>query len=673
MFASFRWTKSPRKPNLPIATAFRLRLEQLEDRCVPSVNPIVTTPADSGDGSLRDAIQQVNMDSSTDSDTIQFASSLSAQTIVLSSALPQITHDVSIIGLGAGQLAVSGNDSVQVFSIGSSITVSLSDLSIINGNSGDNGGGISNFGSLTVSNTTFSGNSANAEGGGINNLGTLTVSNSTLSGNSTNNGIGGGIYNVATLTLSNSTLSANSATNAGGGIFNSGAATGENNIIAKNTAVSSDPDLHGAFTSQGHNLIGDVGSATGFTATDQVGISANPIDPKLGPLQDNGGLTLTMALLPGSPAMDAGDDSVLGPPLNLTTDQRGQPRKEGAHVDIGAFEATSVSISPTSLTWDDVYGGVNYSYQISGEALTQDTEIALYWSRSANFADRIGGPIPGTENPIPAGTSVGSHPPVRVKDGVIENDDPLNFGDVPDGAAYLLVVADPNNALGNFTEANNVVARANPLFVPLGQFTFNVEGKDNSAIPSTYSRHIYWPGGDSGVTLGRGYDMGRRTRCAVYEDLINACIAPDQAATISAGAGLHGPPAQQFVNEHKASIGDITREQQQALFNIDYPRYITGDRSRGLKGAETKYTEVTKRFSDAVPWEQLSAPIRAILVDLNYNEGHLDPAAVQAAMTNDYSLLIRYLDKRLSSLDPLKSPALVLRFRQRIAYLKEFE
>ncbi|MFI5365855.1 MAG: choice-of-anchor Q domain-containing protein [Candidatus Binatia bacterium] len=66
-------------------------------------------------------------------------------------------------------------------------------------------------------------------------------------------------------------------------------------------------------------------------------------DPKLGPLQDNGGPTFTQALLPGSPAIDAGDDAVTGAPLNLTTDQRGLPRKAGMHVDIGAYESVPAS------------------------------------------------------------------------------------------------------------------------------------------------------------------------------------------------------------------------------------------------------------------------------------------------------------------------------------------
>src|SRR5207244_2459322 len=76
---------------------------------------------------------------------------------------------------------------------------------------------------------------------------------------------------------------------------------------------------------------------------DLVGTPGAPLDPKLGPLGNNGGPTWTMALLPGSPAIDAGDDALLSAPFNLATDQRGLPRKSGAHVDIGAFEFQAAS------------------------------------------------------------------------------------------------------------------------------------------------------------------------------------------------------------------------------------------------------------------------------------------------------------------------------------------
>jgi hypothetical protein len=86
--------------------------------------------------------------------------------------------------------------------------------------------------------------------------------------------------------------------------------------------------------SQGFNLIGDGSGAGGFTRTDQVGSASNPIDPRLGPLQDNGGPTQTMALLPGSPALNAGDAAESGVP-----DQRGVVRT--GRINIGAYQASA--------------------------------------------------------------------------------------------------------------------------------------------------------------------------------------------------------------------------------------------------------------------------------------------------------------------------------------------
>jgi hypothetical protein len=92
--------------------------------------------------------------------------------------------------------------------------------------------------------------------------------------------------------------------------------------------------VEGTLTSLGHNLIGDGSGGSGYAATDLVGTSANPIDPKLGPLQDNGGPTWTMALLPGSPAIGAGG------PSDSEWDQRGPgyPGSFNGATDIGAYE-----------------------------------------------------------------------------------------------------------------------------------------------------------------------------------------------------------------------------------------------------------------------------------------------------------------------------------------------
>jgi hypothetical protein len=122
---------------------------------------------------------------------------------------------------------------------------------------------------------------------------------------------------------------------------NFGGAGGQGGPFRTSAPVNGAPDVQGVFTSLGHNLIGKTDGASGFTNGvngDIAGSGTNFVDPILGPLADNGGPTFTMALLHGSPALDAGDNSLLRPPYGLKTDQRGFARKSGAQVDIGAFE-----------------------------------------------------------------------------------------------------------------------------------------------------------------------------------------------------------------------------------------------------------------------------------------------------------------------------------------------
>ncbi|HVK06398.1 MAG TPA: choice-of-anchor Q domain-containing protein, partial [Armatimonadaceae bacterium] len=141
---------------------------------------------------------------------------------------------------------------------------------------------------------------------------------------------------------------ADNSAHIGGGVLLAigGASAVRNTIIADNLADAGGigPDVFGAFTSGGHNLIGDGTGATGFADGvngDQMGTAAAPIDPRLGALADNGGPTQTHALLAGSLAIDRGDDGLLPP-----ADQRGAGfprRKDGngdgvAVIDIGAFE-----------------------------------------------------------------------------------------------------------------------------------------------------------------------------------------------------------------------------------------------------------------------------------------------------------------------------------------------
>jgi hypothetical protein len=236
------------------------------------------------------------------------------------------------------------------------------------------GGGLSNSGSAVVTDSTIANNAASPTGGGIfNEFGQLTVRSSTISGNRAT--YAGGIFSLErTLTVMDSTISGNTAERQGGGILHGGIPgyqgfaeitgstitgniTTENyssdfggggiynnermvirdTIVAGNQSAGEGPDVYGSVISVGYNLIGATDESSGWTATDLTGTSAAPLDPGLGPLQDNGGPTRTHALLLGSPAIGAGDTSLVG-----SRDQRGSVRGYTAHVDIGAFSTETV-------------------------------------------------------------------------------------------------------------------------------------------------------------------------------------------------------------------------------------------------------------------------------------------------------------------------------------------
>jgi len=286
-----------------------------------------------------------------------------------------------------------GGGGIQNF--GGTVTVSNSTLS--NNNTYTLGGGIYNsgdpfngIGTVTVSNSTFSGNSAEGAGGAIFNDNTLTVDSSTLNGNLSSH-LGGGIYNVGTITVTNSTLTANSATwfgggVAGGAIYNGGAqfnpaataaiisSTIVGNVapgcfanncsfggpggggICTNTSMtvkSTNNSGSNCFrqvvvgqnaTSAGYNLSDDGTCSFLTNTTDQNNTNAG-LDPN--GLQSNGGPTRTIALVPGSPALDfipVGSCTDLNGNA-ITKDQRGIPRPQGTACDIGAYELVVLSVT----------------------------------------------------------------------------------------------------------------------------------------------------------------------------------------------------------------------------------------------------------------------------------------------------------------------------------------
>ena len=344
-------------------------------------------------------------------------------------------------GLGGGSESMTLNDC----SLSANTAHGLNNLSTGSGDAVGGGGLFNEAGVVILNRCTFAKNSAiggdggdnpglnttggaggRARGGGVyNELNSdLTANSCTFvqnvatggaggnghTGGQGGGGEGGGIYSDGAIGVIACTLTANTGAGGPGGTGSThandgasgfgigGLAYGASNIrntISAGNIGNTARDAAGAFTSAGHNLIGSGDNSSGFTASgDQVGTNLMPKDPKfdLSGLQNNGGLTPTLALLANSPAINAGDDALPGPPVNLTVDQRGYPRKIGAHVDIGAFEfefggrLRVISVAPSNnhivVTFQALQGA---SYRLELRISVGDD--ALPWGGISGVAD----------------------------------------------------------------------------------------------------------------------------------------------------------------------------------------------------------------------------------------------------------------------------------------------
>jgi hypothetical protein len=381
-------------------------IQSLEGRRLLStvvVNTLLDT-AHPGLISLRDAVVTAD---GTPNTTVTFSSSVFSthKTIVLNaSPLVLSGTGITIKGPAVG-VTISGNNLSGVFYCGSaSGTYNLSNLTLTQGHNG-----LNNNGTGTLNNVTVTGNSG-ATGNGIYNAGTLTIINSTISANSSIGSVAGGIFNApkAHLTLTNDTISGNSAAEAGGlenfgtanltnvtisgnsdtglsqqagGIFNDlngvlsldnctisgntakvgggllafnpSTTTIANTVIAGNTATTG-PDVSGTITSQGFNFIGKKDASSGWIASDKTGTAASPLAAKLGALANNGGPTLTMLPLAGSPLIDKGSNPLIR--AGSTTDQRGLARIQNGIVDIGAVETPPPPATIAGTVFNDANG-----------------------------------------------------------------------------------------------------------------------------------------------------------------------------------------------------------------------------------------------------------------------------------------------------------------------------
>ena len=422
-------------------------------------------------------------------------------------------------------------------------TAMLTNIIVSGNNAGEDGGGIFNFGALTLTNSTVSGNNAGDDAGGIFNVtgGTAMLSNITVSGNNASDG-GGGIRNSGTLILTNSTVSGNNAGGNGGGIYNflgtaksfsstitdnrsdadlNGTGVGggvhndaaaafsfQNTILAGNfetqlvasVFVAITGECDGTITSNGNNLMKnyDTGHCT---------VVGNTLlgDPKLSPLQNNGGSTQTHALLAGSPAIDAGNPNGCldnsGAPLPI--DQRGLPRTTDGNgdgtvaCDIGAFEldgqnvSPMVSISDVTVTEGNA-GTVNATFQVTLSAPTSQQV-------TVTFSTADGTALAGTDYVGTSGTVTFNAGETSKTIAVVVNGDTINEPDetffvnlsnpvnatIADGQGLGTIINDdtslPSVSINDVSVAEGNSGTTNAIF------TVNLSAASGQIVTVTYS------------------------------------------------------------------------------------------------------------------------------------------------------------------------------------------
>ena len=355
---------------------------------------VPTKTADTADGacdadcSLREAVIAANLHPGDDVILLHegtYLLSIVGDDATAAAGDLDVTGNLTLIGDGPAETVVDAGGVDRIFEVLGGAVFELTDVTLRNGHSANGGGGAAAVdgeltlarayvhgntggacgtfcegggailvrpqGSFTARDSTFTDNTAAAVGGGaIFAAGNLDLSNVTVSLNHTGgSGSGGGLYVASTSTahITSSTIASNDSTRGGGLFLESHPFIGfaplvTDTLVAHNSAPTG-PDCWGPIES-GYDLVGNGDGCAGPSAAnhDLVGALLSPVDPKLGDLTDNGGATFTHALLPGSPAIDAGNPATPGSSevACAPEDQRGVARPFGVRCDIGAFEAT---------------------------------------------------------------------------------------------------------------------------------------------------------------------------------------------------------------------------------------------------------------------------------------------------------------------------------------------
>ncbi len=523
-----------------------------------TVDPLlVYNTNDSGDGSLRAAVDYANANGGTITFNIPTTDpgySGGDYTITLTSGSLAISSDMTIVGPGAGVLTISGENASPIFNVASDVTASISGLSMIDGN-GTFGGALFNEGTLTVSNSTFANNTApSGYGGAVYNRalvghpidGLLTLTNDTFSSNSASHA--GAIDNWAggDVVINNSTFDGNSATQNGGAILNEwgtveiadstftgntaglsgGAIMNESgqafasvtvidSTISGNSAVAgggienqlsltlANTIVSGNTASfRGPDIDGAITTDNGHNLLGNAlhGTTSGPGDvfidtPLLAPLGNNGGTTETMALLPGSPALGVGHPS--GP------DQRGF----AANGDIGAFEdqLTVLGGTPLSATEGELFSGTLTEFR-DADPNAPSISISAVINWGDGFSCTVTTSGAGDDKIVSFGSGfygvVGSH--TYAEQGGYSVTVTITDADGNAAATFLFIqVQDAPLTAGNLTPPSAIEGEA---FSDVTVFQFT-DGNPNASA-SDFSAQVTLGDGNT-VTLGDASPYGR--------------------------------------------------------------------------------------------------------------------------------------------------------------------
>ncbi|MGK7945323.1 MAG: choice-of-anchor Q domain-containing protein [Microcystaceae cyanobacterium] len=541
---------------------------------------VVDTLDDEDDGigvggiSLRDALGAI-----ADGGTITFDDSIANGTIILNSNQLVIDKSVTIDG-DTDNITISGNDNSRVFNINDDDNntdqiVNISNLTITGGNISGKGGGIHNRENLTLSNSTISGNSATGvggDGGGIYSQGTTYISNSTISNNSATRG--GGVFNSGTANITSSTISNNYASIDGGGVFNSGTANITSSIVSGNNALNNGDEVFllggGEVTANANNLFGDSSKSDsdafdGFTpgendinaTSDGINVALeNILDPN--GLQDNGGTTQTIALVEGSPAIDAGSN-----PQGLITDQRGAFRDDGNGVDIGAYELLTEITEIVVDTEQDI---------VNGDFSPGDRSL-----REALLLIADGGTItfdPTVTNIILNGTELTVNKSVMI-DGDGDNDGVADVTVDGDGQSRVFNVDDGDNISNSTIEMNGLnitggqitgvspdgdgagIFNAENLTVSNSEITGNMTENDGGGIFNNY--YGYLSVVNTVLTGNYSYDEGgaisNEGYATITDSQITDNISVEQGGGVSNLGGFIGIDSTTISNNQAGNDG----------------------------------------------------------------------------------------------------------------------